>query len=194
MRLHRWLAVAILAALSGCASTWTVDSFEAPEANLAGRRSFAWTGGELGTTVAVDPAMAQSVDQHIREVVVSGLRHKGYVEAADEKSADMHVSYQVAGTRKYVTPKKPRFGAPLPDEVLTPGNPRPPLASELPREQTVRDGTVIVFVDDPASGRLIWRGMISAETRGSSTERSIHTAAEMAREIVDEFPKRSGGP
>jgi hypothetical protein len=183
----------MLAALAACASTWDVDSFEAPEGNVAARRSFAWMGGELGSTAAVDPAIAQGVDQHIKEAVVKGLVRKGYGEVQDPKAADMLVSYQVAGTRKYVTPKKPRFGAPSPDEVLTPGNPPPPLASELPREQTVRDGSVIVFVDDPASGRLIWRGMITAETRTGSTEGAIHVAADMAREIVDEFPKH-GGP
>jgi len=188
MRLHRWLAVPMLAAAAGCASTWDVESFEAPEGDVASRRTFAWTGGELGSTSAVDPAIAHGVDQHIREAVVSGLVRKRYVEVQDPKSADMLVSYQVAGTRKYITPKKPRFSAPSPDEVLTPGNPRPPLASELPREQTVRDGSVIVFVDDPASGRLIWRGMITAETRTGSTEGAIHVAADMARQIIEEFP------
>jgi hypothetical protein len=191
---YRWLAGPLLALAAGCASTWQVDTFEAPGANIAGKRTFAWAGGELGTVAAVDPAVATSTDQHIRETVVAELARKGYTEVPDPKVADMLMSYQVVGTRKYVTSKRPRFNAPLPDDVLMTSNPQPPAASEMPREHSVREGTVIVFAEDPASGRLIWRGMISAETRTSSPEDTVHTAAEMARDIVDGFPQRRAGP
>jgi hypothetical protein len=183
----------LLSLAAGCATTWQVESYEAPGANLAGRRTFMWTGGELGTVAAVDPAVVSATDQHIREVVVAGLVRKGYSEVSDAKSAEMLVSYQVAGTRRFVTSQRPRFGAPLPDDVLMTSNPPPPAASELPRERSFRDGTVIVFVDDPASESLIWRGMITAETRSSSSEGTIHTAAEMASDIVEEFPQRGAG-
>jgi hypothetical protein len=110
---------------------------------------------------------------------------------SDAKSAEMLVGYQVVGTRKVITTQRPRFSAPLPDDVLMQSNPPPPAASELPREQTVRDGSVIVFVSDAATEQLIWRGMITAETRSSSTESAIHTSTEMARNIVSEFPQRT---
>jgi Domain of unknown function (DUF4136) len=192
MASYRWFAVCLLALAAGCASTWPVDSFEAPGADLAARRTFMWTGGELGTVVDVDPSVAAETDQHIRAAVVTGLTQKGYTEVSDEKSAQMLVSYQVVGTRKIITSKRPRFTAPLPDSVLMQSNAPPPAASEMPREQTVRDGSVIVFVSDGATSQLLWRGMVTAETRASSNRSAIDTAAEMARDIVDTFPSRTG--
>jgi hypothetical protein len=105
----------------------------------------------------------------------------------------MLVSYQVAGTRKYVTSTAPRFNAPNPDDVLMTSNPQPPAASELPRERRVTEGSVIVFVNEPATGKIVWRGAITAETRSSSPEQAIHTAAEMAADIVETFPTRGAG-
>jgi hypothetical protein len=191
MRLNRWLAVPLLAILAGCSTTWQVESYEAPGAKLSDRRTFMWGGGELGTVAAVDPSVATSTDQHIREAVVTGFTQKGYTEVTDAKSAEMVVSYQVVGTRKVVTAQRPRFSAPLPDDVLMQSNPQPPAASELPREQTVRDGSVLVFVEDPTGQQLLWRGMITAETRAASNDAAINTAQEMARDIVATFPQRT---
>jgi hypothetical protein len=105
----------------------------------------------------------------------------------------MLVSYQVAGTRRYETSKSPRFNAPNPNDVLMTSNPQPPAASELPRERRVTEGSVIVFVDDPATSQIIWRGAISEETRSSSSEQAIRTAEEMAAAIVESFPARTAG-
>ena len=194
MRPPRHLAALLLTLAAGCATTWPVETFEAPGSGLAVRRTFAWTGGELGTTTAIDPAQASAVDQHIREVVVAGLVRKGYQEVPDAKSAQMLVSYQVAGTRKYVTSSAPRFNTPNPDDVLMASNPQLPAASELPRERRVTDGSVIVSVGDPASGQTIWRGSVTTETRSSSSEQAIHTAADMAAGIVESFPEARPGP
>ena len=201
MTAQRWIgaplaavAAALLLAASGCETTWPVDSYEPAGAGLAGKRTFAWTGGELGTVAAVDPTVASSTDLHVRDAVVAGLVRKGYTQVADAGSADMLVSYQVVGSRRVVTSTRPRFNAPSPDDVLMQSNPPPPAASELPRERTVRDGTVVVFVDEPGTERLLWRGEISAETRPTSRESAIHTAAEMATAIVEEFPQRTAGP
>jgi hypothetical protein len=190
---HRHLAALMLALAAGCATTWQVDGYEAPGADITARNTFAWTGGELGTVSTVEPAVVAATEQHIRQVVVAGLVRKGYQEVADAKSARMLVSYQVVGTRKYVTSDAPRYNAPLPDDVLMTSNPQPPAASELPPERRVTDGSVIVFVNDPATGKIIWRGAITAETRSASSEEAIHTAADMAAAIVESFPARSGG-
>jgi hypothetical protein len=75
---------------------------------------------------------------------------------------------------------------------MKPGaSPVPPPSSQLPREQTVRDGTVIVFIDDPATKRLIWRGLINAETRVATTEGAVEQAASMVRQIAGEIPARN---
>ncbi len=188
------LAALLLVLAAGCATTWPVETFEAPGAGLAARRSFAWTGGELGSVTAVNPATVTATDQHIREVVVAALVRKGYQEVPDADKPEMLVSYEVAGTRKYVTSSAPRFNTPNPDDVLMASNPQLPAASELPRERRVTEGSVIVFVADPASGQIIWRGAVTAETRSSSSEQAMHTVADMAAGIIESFPARSAGP
>jgi hypothetical protein len=188
---HRHYAVLLFALAAGCATTWQVDNYQAPGSDIAARRTFAWTGGELGTAVEIKPSVVAAADQRIRQAVVAGLVKKGYQEAADAKSAQMLVSYQVAGTRRYETSKSPRFNAPNPNDVLMTSNPQPPAASELPRERRMTEGSVIVFVDDPATSQIIWRGAITEETRSSSSEQAIRTAEQMATAIVETFPARS---
>lgn len=191
MASHRHYGVLLLALAAGCATTWQVDSYEAPGADITSRPTFAWTGGELGTAVAIKPSVVAAAERRIRQAVVTELAKKGYQEVTDPKSARMLVSYQVAGSRKYETPKSPRFNAPNPNDVLMTSNPQPPAASELPRERQVTEGSVIVFVDDPTTGQIIWRGAISDETRSSSSDQAIQTAAEMATAIVQTFPART---
>lgn len=187
------LAALVLTLAAGCATTWQVDTYEAPGSGIAARRTFAWTGGELGTVSMVNPATVADADRHIRDAVVAGLVRKGYQEVSDPKAAEMLVSYQVAGSRKYVTTEKPRFYAP-PTDVLSATKPPSPAASELPPEQRVTEGSVIVFVDDPVSSRLIWRGAITTETRSSSKRQGLDTLADMATTIVESFPKSSAAP
>jgi hypothetical protein len=70
----------------------------------------------------------------------------------------------------------------------------PPAASELPPERRVTDGSVIVFVDEPGTGRLMWRGVVTEETRSSTNDAAVRTASEMARAIVATFPQRAVTP
>jgi hypothetical protein len=188
----RILPIAGLAlSIAACAATWTVDKFEAPEAHLASRRTYAWTGGDFGTPTEVDPAVVARADRAIRAAIESELARKGYVAIDEAAKADMHVSYQVAGQRRFVIADDRPIGASAATESMTPGaEPGPSASARLPREQTVREGTVIVFVDDPATKRLIWRGLISAETRVATTEGAIEQASSMAREIAREIPAR----
>ena len=79
-------------------------------------------------------------------------------------------------------------------KVLSPSEIQPPPASLLPREQRMRDGSVLVFIDDRATGRLIWRGSVTAETRSGSTEQGVRIIDQMAREIALEVPSRAAAP
>jgi len=187
----RILSAAILVVLTACATTWDVDKFEAPEAGFAARRTYAWTGSDFGTPNEVDPAIVARADRAIRGAIDAELAQKGYVAVADPAQADMHVSYQVAGQRRFVIADDRPVGASAATEAMTPGRaPMPPASSQLPREQTVRDGTVIVFIDDPGTKKLIWRGLINAETRVATTEGAIEQASNMVREIAKEIPAR----
>jgi len=188
------MMMAAAAALAGCASPWSVDRFEAPEANVAARSAFLLKDGEFGTTAGMSPEVAASANAAVRGAIATELARKGYTEVVDAGSARMIVSYQVAGTRKYVVADERRVGAPSATTVLSPSEIQPPPASAVAREQSVRDGTVVVYVDDPASGQLIWRGLITAQTRTASTEALVRTITDMARHITQEFPARAGQP
>ena len=187
----RMLMLAAVALAAGCSSPWPVDRFEAPEANLAGRHSFTWKAGELATPLTRRPEVAAELEAQVRQAVAEELLNKGYVEAPDPATADMVMTYQVSGSRRYVEPEEQRVGAPSPNEVLMPGSVQPPPASELPREQVVRAGTVVVFAEDPGSGRLVWRGLVDVESRKPSREAAVKEIVHIARHITREFPART---
>ena len=186
--------LAALALLGACASTWNVDRYEAPDGDVAGRQLFAWRTGEIGAPLLDDDALAEQTEARLRETVTLELLRKGYAEAPDVARADLVVSIQVTGARRFVESDERRIGAPSPNELLTPGGVPPRPASELPGEKSVRQGTVIVFAEDPASSRILWRGRVDAEIRAPSRERTIEQVLDMARHIVAEFPARRAAP
>lgn len=184
-------ALAVLVLLTACAvNPWTVDSFEAPEADVAGKRTFVWRNGEVGAPLIKRPAVAADTQARLREAITHELTLKGYVETTDAAAADMIVSFQVSGSRRFEPSDQRRIGAPSPNEVLTPGNVRPPPASEVPREVSVRQGNVMVFAEHPGSGQLMWRGLVSAEIRTSSLERTVDKVIDAGRHIAQGFPAR----
>jgi len=184
-------ALAVLALLAACTvNPWTVDSFEAPEADVAGKRTFVWRDGEVGAPLITRPAVAADTQARLRAAITHELTHKGYVETTDAAAADMVVSFQVSGSRRFEPSDQRRIGAPSPNEVLTPGNVRPPPASEVPREVSVRQGNVMVFAEHPGSGQLMWRGLVSAEIRTSSLERTVDKVIDAGRHIAQGFPAR----
>lgn len=184
-------AFAALMLLGACAvNPWTVDSYEAPEADVAGKRTFVWRNGEVGAPLIKRPAVAADTQARLREAITHELTLKGYVETTDAAAADMVVSFQVSGARRFEPSDQRRIGAPSPNEVLTPGNVRPPPASEVPREVSVREGNVMVFAEHPSSGQLMWRGLVSAEIRTSSLERTVDKVIDAGRHIAQGFPAR----
>jgi hypothetical protein len=184
-------ALAALVLLAACAvNPWTVDIFEAPEADVAGKRTFVWRNGEVGAPLIKRPAVAADTQARLREAITHELTLKGYVETTDAAAADMIVSFQVSGSRHFEQSDQRRIGAPSPNEVLTPGNVRPPPASEMPREVSVRQGNVMVFAEHPGSGQIMWRGLVSAEIRTSSLERTVDKVIDAGRHITQGFPAR----
>jgi len=190
MRRASWLALASTASIVACASPWTVDRFEAPEANFAARHTYFLKAGEFAAPTPVDPALASQAEAAMRAAIATELQRKGYAEAETASAADMIVIFQVSGSRKFVVSDDRRIGAPSPNTVLSQSEIQPPPASALPTEHAMRESSVIVFVDDPASGRLVWRGLITAQTRLTSNEATSRTLANMARQIAREIPAR----
>lgn len=192
---RRLFALATLVLLAACAGNpWTVERFEAPEADVAGKKTFLYKPGEVAAQLARRPELATRVETHLRAAIVEELQRKGYVEASGATGADMVVTYQASGVRRFVESDQPRVGAPSPNQVLTPGEmPRRP-ASELPPERSVRDVSMVVFVEDPAAGTLVWRGLVSAELRTDSLEGVVRQVTDMTRHIMQQFPARRVTP
>jgi hypothetical protein len=188
---HRTLTLAAFALLAACAGNpWTVERFEAPETDLAGKSTFFYQPGEVATPLARRPELAARTEAQVRAVIVGELQRKGYVETSGSAGADMVVTYQASGMRRFVESDQRRIGAPSPNEVLTPGAmPRRP-ASELPPEMSVREVSMVVFVEDPAAGKLAWRGMVTAELRTDSLDGVVRQVTDMTRHIMQQFPAR----
>jgi hypothetical protein len=184
----------VVVALAGCAVHWDVDSYAAPEGNVASRQTYFWKGGDYATARQITPAVAQAADVEVRTAVTEELGRKGYTEAPSAGSADLIVSYQVSGMRRFVTDETPRVGAPSPNTVLSPSEMQPPPASTVAREVSLSAGSVVLFLDDVRLGKLVWRGEVADEGRTSSSEQTARLIAQMAREIAKQVPARAGTP
>jgi hypothetical protein len=186
------LLLASLAALAvtGCAVHWSVETYAAPEGNVASRQTYFWKGGDFAGAQQIEPEAIAAANTFVREAVAEELARKGYTEAASAEAADLLVSYQVSGMRRFVTNETPRVGAPSPNSVLSPSEVQPPPASSVPREVAVREGSVIVFLDDVRLGKMIWRGEVAEAIRAGSPEQAGRIIAQMTREIAKEIPAR----
>lgn len=186
------LLAALVGVTAGCAFHWDVDVYQSPDASVATRQAYFWKGGDFATAAMPGPAAAAATEASVRSQVVAELARKGYRETSDARAADFVVSYQVSAMRRYVVAETPRIGAPSPNTVLSPSEIQPPPASEVPREVAVREGEVIMFVDDGATGRLLWRGEIAGETRAGSPEQLSRIITQMMVEIAKALPARAG--
>ena len=186
---------AALALLAGCAtSPWNVDAFEAPGADMAGRSTFFFMPGDIAAPLVPRAELAQQLQAQVRTAIVEELQHKGYVETSDVASASVVVTFMAAGTRRFVESDQRRIGAPSPNEVLMSGGIPPRPASEMPPEQSVRDVTLVVYVDDPVKQSLVWRGLVETELRSSSKEMMIRQVSGIARRITQQVPERRATP
>jgi len=192
LRTAALLLAALAGVAAGCAAHWNVDSYQAPDADVPARQTFFWKGGDFATAAMPSPAIAAATEAHVRSSVVAELVRKGYRETATAEGADVVVSYQVSAVSRFVEEEAPRIGAPSATTVLSPGEIQPPPASTIPREVAVREGAVVMFVDDGASGHLLWRGEVSGETRAGSPEHLSRIITQMMVEIAKELPARPG--
>ena len=131
IRRMAFVGAGALVLLAGCATHWDVDSFEAPDGNVAARHTYFWQGGDFGTPGTVDPAVIASASAQLRGAVTAELNRKGFKEVDTAAAADMIVSFQVAGTQRFVPSDERRIGAPSATTVLSPSEIQPPPASTV---------------------------------------------------------------
>ena len=192
MNLHRWLAVGLAALAAGCTTPWAVESFAAPDTDLPGKKSFVWKGGEFNTPAAMEPELAAVVEPRVRQAVVDELLRKGFVESGDAAAADMLVSFQVSADAPLRTVGGAARRRAVAEQRADGGRHATPPASELPRERTVREGTVVVFVEDPASGRIVWRGLVNVrDARDLVARRASARSSTWRGSIAQEFPAQA---
>jgi hypothetical protein len=195
MMLKHLPVLAALSLLAGCAvSPWTVDAFEAPGTDMAGRSTFFMKQGDVAAPIVSRTETGVRLESQVRAAIIEELQRKGYVETTDAQSAAMVVTFMVAGTRKFVEPEQRRVGAPAPNEVLMSGGIPPRPASEMPPEKSVRAVSMVVYVDDPVKQSLMWRGLVETELRTSSNDMLIRRLADMARHITQQAPARRATP
>jgi hypothetical protein len=185
-------ASVVAATLAACAVHWDVETYAVPGAEVGGRETYYWKGGDVHAAAQLDPATVASAGAQVRQAVVEELARKGYREVQSPEDADLVASFQVSGMRRFVVEDTARIGAPSPNTVLSPGEMQPPPASSVPREVPVREGSVIVFLDDPKLNKLAWRGEVAEQIRASSPEQVARIIAQMARAIAKEVPARRG--
>lgn len=184
---------AIVAVGTGCAVHWNVETYAPRDSSVANRETWFWKGGDFNAAQHIEPATIAAATSEVRSVVAEELGRKGYRAVTSAEGADLVVSFQVSGMRRFVVDETPRIGAPSPNTVLSPSEIQPPPASSVPREVPVREGSVILFVDDAKLGKLAWRGEVSDQIRASSPEQTARIIAQMAREIAKEVPARTPG-
>jgi hypothetical protein len=189
MRIY-WTAVMALAA--GCAVHWDVETYAAPGADVASHQTWFWKGGDFGSASQIEPAAITAAETLVRAAVSEELTRKGYREAPTADTADLVASYQVSGMTRTTLDETPRIGAPSPNTVLSPGEMQPPPASSVPREVSIREGSVILFLDDRRADKLAWRGEVAEQIRAGSPEQAGRIIAQMVREIAKEVPARKG--
>ena len=187
-----WWAAVLAANLAACAVHWNVETYAVPGADVGSRETFYWKGGDFQAAAQLDPTAVAAAQTQVRQAVLEELARKGYREVPSASGADLIASFQVSGMRRFVLEDTTRVGAPSPNTVLSPGEMQPPPASSVPREVPVREGSVIVFLDDPKLDKLAWRGEVADQIRASSPEQVARIITQMAREIAREVPARSG--
>ena len=187
-----WASVVTASVVAACAVHWNVETYAVPGADVGKRQTYHWKDGDIQAAAQLDPAAIATVQSLVRQAVVAELARKGYREVGAAEGADLEASFQVSGMRRFVVEDDPRIGAPSPNTVLSPGEMQPPPASSVPREVPVREGSVIVFLDDPKLDKLAWRGEVAEQIRASSPEQVARIIAQMARAIAKEVPARSG--
>ena len=185
-------AALVATLVTGCAVHWDVETYAVPDANVASRQTYFWKGGDFASASEIEPAAVAAAESQVRSAVTEELSRKGYRETSSAEDADLVVSYQVSGMRRFVVEDTTRVGAPSPNEVLSPSEIQPPPASSVPREVPVREGSVILFLDDPKLGKLAWRGEVAEQIRAGSPEQAGRIIAQMARAIASEVPARAG--
>ncbi len=176
-----------LAALTACSAPRRVETEVAPTADFSARRTFAWQESQASYDPRPAAPDVEAVRRTIRETVVEQLSLKGFREAQGAEP-DFLVSFHLVVTvmtepelcvRRHVIFSYTEVSPALRDIEVCEGDP-------LAREGTLRQGTLVVFVVDPATRNLLWQGAVvgaAVSSRGNTA--SLRDAV---TQMLSEFP------
>jgi hypothetical protein len=187
--IHGTAIVMMTALFVACASGVKVSALEVDDARLHERTSFAWV--DRGSTgPQADPALATRVSSEVKQAAVGELSRKGYQELPAER-ADMLVSYQVVITSAGSSNRGEPVMGMSPQGTIGPGDPFRELRDRGTLTPDVREseGSLLVFITDRATGRILWRG--TAESLMTSPREGARVVPAAVRRMFEKFPART---
>lgn len=174
--MQRTVPVVVLALVAAaCASSVPVRTESAPDLTITGRNSFSFLPLPRpadGVRLAANDPMADSstASLALRDEVRRALESRGY-RALDGMATDMLVAVYAAATQP-LDFRRFDYGYSAPRSMADASAAQPP-------------GTVVVDLVDPASRRLLWRGVGVASVSSDPTRQLANMES-----VVDAIAKR----
>lgn len=179
------LMVVILSAMAGCAGISVSTDYDTSR-DFSTLKTYAWL--EPKAKLVIDPLVDNDLmDKRIRRSVDAELQKRGYIKATGDKAADFLITYHVMAEDKLsVSSFQGAFGY---YPCWNPGcagygyGIDPDISV-----QQYKQGTFMLDVIDPASKRLIWRGVAGEPlTSGTPQQRDAYVRA-IVGAILAKFP------
>jgi hypothetical protein len=157
--------------LTGCGSSLKTDTDFDREASFTNLRTYDWVA-EGDKRLAPN----RQTERQIVSVVESELATKGYLK--DSNSPDFLVGFLVVVVDEVVEQTV------VTDSVIG-------YASMRSTSQTLSDGTMVIFMEEPSGSRVIWRGMAEKSfNRDASRDEVRKTIDEAVKKLLSEFPPK----
>ena len=182
--------------LAACAPQVSYDTQYNRAVKFDELKTFAWQENRISYTGARNAETRQRVDATIRSEVVTQLTRKGFTQVAAE-NADFLVSYHIVVTQELDSMAVQEQTAVTVfdnsninlDETYTivyPDRQVGGTSGAAPGELTIRKGTLLLFVVDAETKRLMWQG--TAAGTAVTTREALTRSRDAIRGLMAQFP------
>lgn len=180
------LAAAAATLVAGCASTPPApQTLREAQADFSGYKTFGWQAAP-GNEGGGKPASI--VDGYVRTAIANELKGKGYVEAPEGTAPDLTVAYE-GGSAEKLKNNPFRIGIGVGSYGSSGGG---SVGMGSPGVKSVKEGSLVVHVIDPARETEVWRGSIERELGKEGVQPAVVQGA--VSELMRDFPVRSARP
>lgn len=185
-RIRVLIAAATAMLVAGCASTPPApQTLSEAQADFSAYRTFGWHAA-AGNDGSGNPASI--VDGYVRTAIANELKGKGYVEAPAGTTPDLTVAYEGASAEKLKN-NPIRIGIGVGSYGSSGGG---SVGVGSPSIKSVKEGTLVIHVIDPARETEVWRGSIERELGKEGVQPAVVQGA--VSELMRDFPARSAKP